>query len=213
MSKVDEVSGPEHSLWSLSGAWRRVHFMVLFLGLSILAAACGQPHQLQGLVWQQPRTIGFTLTDQHGQPFSLQDLQGKVALLYFGYTVCPDACPTTMVTFVQIKRQLGQDANRAQFVMISVDPEHDTQDALQQYLEKFDPSFIGLWGDAPAIEEVTKAYGIIVDHPAVGAAAAEIQHDTSIWLLDKQGRVRTIYPLGTASDVIVADIQALLRES
>ncbi len=119
--------------------------IVRLFALLILLSACGTPYQYTGSVIEPPKPLtDWTIPDQHGQPFSLGDQRGKVMLLYFGYTNCPDFCPTMMGDWKQMREQLGSDAENVRFAMVSIDPERDTEQVLAQYLQRFDPTFIGL---------------------------------------------------------------------
>src|SRR5262245_40036804 len=141
---------------------------ILPLILIALSSACGvaatpTPTAVpQGVnILEPPKAlVDFTLTSQANKPLKLSDLKGKLALMTFGYTNCPDVCPATLAKFTQIKEQLAADASRVNFVFISVDGVRDTPDVLTTYLKQFDPSFVGLTGDEPTMRAVGKDYYI-----------------------------------------------------
>lgn len=152
------------------------------------------------------------LTDQNGAPFSLSDLKGNVVVLYFGYTTCPDLCPTTLSDFTAVKAELGEDANSVRFGLITVDPGRDTSDRLKQYLGFFDPTFFGLTGSADAIASVERAYGVVatrVDFPGTSTGYL-MDHTSIIYVIDPQGRMRLSFTYGTDPSDIAADVEHLL---
>jgi len=154
------------------------------------------------------------LTDQHGRTFSLTDQAavGNVTLVYFGYTTCPDLCPTTLSDFQVVKEDLGTEANRVRFVLATFDPERDTQARLQEYLAFFDPDFVGLRGDPAQTEEFKRAYGVTVnrvDYPE-SATGYLLDHTALVYLIDAEGRLRVSYPYGTDPALIAQDVRHLL---
>lgn len=165
-----------------------------------------------GTAIDPPRQLAdFTLISHSGDPISLSDLRGKVVLLYFGYTNCPDFCPTTLGDYKQIKEALGADAEKVAFVMISVDGSRDTPEALNAYLSAFDPDFIGMTGDENDVEHIGAEYGLYFERRA-GDTAEEylVDHATSIYAIDPEGRLTMVYMYGTEPDVIAEDIRAAL---
>jgi protein SCO1/2 len=159
-----------------------------------------------------PRELpDFTLTSHTGEPISLSDLRGKVALLYFGYTHCPDFCPTTMAEFKRIKAALETDADNVAFVLISVDGSRDTPEVINEYLSNFDTTFIGMTGDEESVQEIGVDYGLHVEKLA-GSSAEEytVDHAANVFLVDAEGRLTTMYMYGTEPDVIIEDVKAAL---
>lgn len=170
----------------------------------------------QGARIEPPRALkDFTLTSNTGTPLSLSDLRGKLVLLYFGYTFCPDICPTTLADFVHVKRNLGEEADQVAFVMISVDGERDTPEVLARYMQAFDPDFIGLQGDAATLRQIGSDYGLYYKKNAVEDTSAGylVDHTAASYLIDSEGRLAMIYPYGMPSDVISADIREMLQEN
>ncbi len=169
----------------------------------------------QGVVIDPPAPAAdFTLTDQYGQPFRLGEQQGKAVLIYFGYTHCPDVCPITLSDFKQVKARLqrqGLDA-RVVFVFITADPQRDSPAVLREYLNNFDPTFVGLSGRPADLQKVYQAYGIQVEIDSGASAAGYlVSHTSRILLIDPLGRWRINYPFGMEADKIAADLAHLLR--
>jgi len=155
----------------------------------------------------------FKLVDQFGQPYRLSEQQGKVVLIFFGYINCPDVCPVTLSEFKQIKKELGNQAGQVEFVFVTVDPERDTQERLQQHLAIFDPAIIGLTGVQSDLEEVYKSYGVYVAKQDTGSAAGYlVDHTARIYVIDRAGNWRLTFPFGTEVKPMVEDILHLLRE-
>jgi protein SCO1/2 len=173
-----------------------------------------QSYTYQGVLIDPPATaFDFELTDQYGEPFQLSDQRGNVVLIFFGYTNCPDVCPVTLSEFKRIKEQLGDQAERVRFVYITVDPERDSQERVQAYLNNFDPNFIGLVGERESLEPIWEAYGVYAKRQDVGSAAGYlIDHTARTYLIDAQGNWRLNYPFGIETAKITEDIQHLLKE-
>ncbi|MBU3653399.1 MAG: SCO family protein [Limnohabitans sp.] len=156
---------------------------------------------------------GFQLPDQNGQMRSLEEFKGKVVAVFFGYTQCPDVCPTTLTEWVEIKRQLGADGDRLQGIFITVDPARDTPEVLKAYMGNFDPSFLALIPGSPeALAQVAKEYKIIykkVDGKTPGSYTMD--HSAGSYLYDPQGRLRLYSRYGNSVDGLVTDIKQLLR--
>lgn len=154
------------------------------------------------------------LTDQQGKPFTLAQEAGKVTLIYFGYTTCPDLCPTTLNDFGIVKDDLGAAAEQVDFVMVTFDPERDTQERLNQYLAFFDPAFVGLRGDDAQTQQFLQDYGVTikrVEYPN-SSTGYLIDHTALIYVIDKEGRLRLTYPYGTDPLLIAEDVQHLVNE-
>lgn len=155
------------------------------------------------------------LTDQNGEPFSLVQEEGKVVLIYFGYTTCPDLCPTTLNDFAIVKETLTpEEAADVDFMLVTFDPERDTQARLQEYLGFFDPEFIGLWGDDAQTEQFLQDYGVTikrVEYPD-SSTGYLIDHTAMVYVIDKEGRLRLTYQYGTDPELIAEDVQHLVKE-
>jgi protein SCO1/2 len=154
----------------------------------------------------------LNLTDHNGQSFTLDRLKGSVVVVYFGYTTCPDLCPTTLSDFTAVKASLGDDAARVRFVLVTVDPERDSAARLKEYLGFFDPDFIGLRGDNQQIETVKQAYGVIatrVEYPN-SATGYLVDHTSLVYVVDTDGRLRLTYAYGTDPADITEDLRHLI---
>lgn len=160
-----------------------------------------------------PRPINdFTLTNQAGQPFGLDDLRGQYALISFGFTHCPDVCPLTLNEFKNIQRDLGDLADNVRFVFISVDGQRDTPQALADYFRVRDiTDFIGLTGTTAELASVVADFGVFYELGAPDAAGNyNVDHTAGSFLLDPQGRWTMRYAYGTPRDIIVEDLRAFL---
>jgi protein SCO1/2 len=155
----------------------------------------------------------FKLIVAGGKRVGLNDYKDKVVMLFFGYTFCPDVCPTGMYVLKQVMHTLGTDSTQLQVIMISVDPERDSVDRLQKYVQYFHPSFIGLTGTLKEINQVTKAYlTSFKKEPPSENGDYQVSHGAFFYLLDKQGRVRKLHgPISTPAQ-IVTDVKSLLAE-
>jgi protein SCO1 len=186
--------------------------VILLIGCGATQGSADPKQQFSsvGTVIDPPLPVSdFTLTDQHGKPTSLHDLHGKVTLVYLGYTNCTDICPTTMANFTRIKQALGADAEKAAFVFITIDPAHDTPEVLAQYLGVFDPSFIGLSGDLPAIQKAAQAFQTSFLPQPDGKT---IDHTERIYLLNKEASIRISYLRDALPAAIASDMKLLMAE-
>jgi protein SCO1/2 len=150
----------------------------------------------------------LSLTDHTGQPRTLADFRGKVVMLFFGFTHCPDVCPTTLATLAQARRLLGEDARRVQGLFVTVDPKRDTPQVLAQYVAAFDPSFLGLHGDEPAVARAAAEFKIFHHAHAPNAHGQYgVDHSGQVYVIDAEGRLRLFFrshdaaPEGIAHDL------------
>jgi protein SCO1/2 len=157
----------------------------------------------------------FSLPASTGGEVRLSDLRGQPVLLYFGYTRCPDYCPITLSEFRRVREELGDDGERVHFVLISVDPVYDTPEVLATYLQAFGAGFIGLQGNDATLRRISKEYGLTYRHGGGHQhhGSAGVEHSTASYLIDQNGRLRIVYPYGTAASVYVQDIRTLLKET
>ncbi len=154
----------------------------------------------------------FTLTSQFGAQTSLSQFRGKVVLLTFGYTSCPDVCPATLAELTRVHRTLGADSPRVQTLFITVDPERDSAARLKDYLASFHPGMIGLTGPVPEISAVALNYGSHFAKPDSHSAAGYLMDHTAFtYLLDQEGVVRHLYHFGDGADLIVKGVRQLLH--
>ncbi|MBK1614682.1 SCO family protein [Rubrivivax gelatinosus] len=153
------------------------------------------------------------LPDADGQPRHIADFRGKVTVVFFGYTQCPDVCPTTMVELAEVKRQLGPAGERVQGVFVSVDPERDTPELLKAYVANFDPSFVALRGTPEQVKTVAKQFKVFYNKvPGQTPTSYTIDHTAGSYVFDGQGRVRLFTRYGAGIDKLKHDLQILLAE-
>ncbi len=171
------------------------------------------PPSFHGVLMQSPQPVtDFTLTAHTGEEVHLKDFRGQVVLLYFGYTFCPDACPATMNELKTMREALGERADRVQVLMVSVDPERDTPEALAAYLGHFDDSFLGLTGSEEQILAAATPLGVYYSKNEGSAATGYlVDHTTSLVAVDQDGYLRLIYSHGTAGEDIAEDMRYLTR--
>ena len=151
------------------------------------------------------------LQDVNGQRRSLKDFSGKVVAVFFGYTQCPDVCPTTLQELVEVKQALGADGSKLQAIFVSLDPERDTPQVLKAYLANFDESFVGLHGTPDEIAAVAKDFKIFFKKvPGKTEGTYTLDHSAGTYLYDPQGRLRIYERYGVGSQVLAQDVKALL---
>lgn len=153
------------------------------------------------------------LTGHDGKRHTLADFKGKVVLVFFGYTQCPDVCPTTLARFAQVAKELGPDADSMQVVFISVDPERDTQDLLAKYVPAFDPRFLGLFGDAQETARTAKEFKVLYQkQPGKTEQSYTIDHSAGTYVFDKAGRVRLFLRHEAPIEDVVHDLRLLMKQ-
>ncbi|TZG11727.1 SCO family protein [Comamonas thiooxydans] len=151
------------------------------------------------------------LTDVHGKKRSLKDFSGKVVAVFFGYTQCPDVCPTTLQELLEVKQALGADGDKLQAVFVSLDPERDTPEVLKAYLANFDESFVGLSGTVEEIAAVAKDFKIFFKKvPGKVDGTYTLDHSAGTYLFDPQGRLRVYERYGAGPQLLTQDVKALL---
>ena len=154
----------------------------------------------------------FALTDQNAKPFHLSQLRGKVVFLFFGYTHCPDACPTTMAKLSQVNKLLGKDADQVMTVFVSVDPGRDTASVLKSYLAYFHMNSIGLTGTKEEIDTVVKQYGARYEiEQSDSAAGYHVNHSTDLYLLDQKGELAKTFSYSDGTQIIVEGVRRLIH--
>jgi len=157
----------------------------------------------------------FALTDHNNQRFELSSLRGKAVLIFFGYTSCPDACPTTLSKLSSVYRKLGSDAKRVKTLYISVDPQRDTPAVLKEDLGSFELDALGLTGSKEEIDKVVKLYGAsyeIIPTPD-SAAKYTVAHSTTLYALDPEGRTRRLFSYDATVEEIVNGLRAILAQT
>lgn len=164
-----------------------------------------------GTLTPSEQAPALDLVDQQGQPFSLQQQEGKVVLLYFGYTYCPDFCPTTLTEMQAVEDELGDKADEVEVVMVTVDPERDSPERLNEYMSFFNPEFIGLSGTPEQTLEVQREYGVTaIKREIEGSSQYLMDHSTSLYAIDPDGYPRLVWAYGTAPEDIASDVEHLL---
>ena len=155
----------------------------------------------------------FRLTDHNGRPHRLADFRGKAVMLFFGYTHCPDACPTTLAKIAQAVERLGKDGKRVQGLFVTLDPRRDTQDVLAQYVPAFHPSFIGLRGSEAEVARTAQDFKVFfaLQRPDESGFYT-VDHTAAIFAFDPQGRLRLHINAASDPDAIVHDLRLLLRQ-
>jgi protein SCO1/2 len=163
-------------------------------------------------VAQQIAAVGgpFKLIDQNGKAVSDQDLKGRPFLVFFGFTHCPDVCPTTLFDVSEMLRALGPDADRTRALFITVDPERDTPAVMKDYLSSFDPHLSGLTGDPAAIATVAKAYRVYYKKVPLDGGEYTMDHTAIVYLMDKEGRFVSPFGLKRGTEAAAADLRRYL---
>ncbi|MEW6285560.1 MAG: SCO family protein [Chloroflexota bacterium] len=175
----------------------------------------GAPASFRGTTYAEPYPPApdFVLLREDGSTFRLSGMQGKVVLLFFGYTSCPDVCPTTLAELNQAMKQLGEEAEKVQVVFVSVDPQRDTPERVQEYVNHFNPNFIGLSGTETALNKIWKDYGVfreIVE--GTSALGYIVNHTARVTLIDTDGNLRISFSFETPVEDIVHDLKLILKE-
>ena len=193
-----------------------MHIQRLIILLSVLGllVACG-PYRFRSGQLLDPANPApaITLTDADGTPFQLSDQHGALTLVFFGFTNCPDICPTTLADLAAARKQLGADAEKVKVVLVTVDPERDTPDRLDRYVKAFDPSFIGLTGPRADLEQIYQSYGVSVSKRELpnSALGYTVDHGASVYVIDQAGNWRALISNGSTVADIVSDLRYLLR--
>jgi len=196
-------------------AFRRTleRFLVCILAAAALSA-CGP----SGPKFQNTDITGsefgkdFALTDHNGKPRTLADFKGKVVLLFFGFTHCPDVCPTTLSQLKAVKAALGKEGERMQVLFVTLDPERDSAELLREFVPAFDPSFLGLRGDAHATERVAREFKVYYKKVPTQGGDYTLDHSTATYAFDTAGNLRLYIRPDASVDAIAADVRTLLAE-
>jgi protein SCO1/2 len=190
---------------------------ILAVLLLLFLAACGKPATVKpvhaiDISWQHAHP-DFHLSDVSGKPRSLADFGDKVVLVFFGYTHCPEVCPTTMADLAQAMKQLGPDADKVQVIFITLDPARDTPQLLGKFVPYFDPSFIGLYGDEQATSQAAQSFGVAYRKHMEKDGSYTIDHTDSTYLIGRGGKPLWMSRYGERSDYLVEDIRRLLSSN
>jgi protein SCO1/2 len=181
--------------------------------MAALLAACGDTSKpkfeltdITGVPWGKK----LELTDHNGKRRTLDDFKGKVVVVFFGFTHCPDACPTTMAELAAVAKELGPDASRLQVLLVTVDPERDTPEVLKQYVPSFDPSFLGLYGTAAETAAAAKEFKVYVQKQPQPGGGYSVDHSAGTFVFDREGRLRLFGNYGAGAKALSHDIRLLL---
>ena len=203
---------------------------VLTITLVVVGATFFRAPTFRGKVIE-PRTIApaFTFTNQHRQTVQLADYRGKVVVIYFGFTYCPDACPKTLGTWKSVYNTLGAEADQVRFVFISIDPKRDTPERMKEFLGGFNPNFVGLTGTMDAIDDAALSYLVFKyaddeeaytsghqhtnsNLPELTPNTYTIYHSSLTYVIDRAGKIALVFPLETWVQDVVADLRLLLKQ-
>ncbi|MCP4418523.1 MAG: SCO family protein [Chloroflexi bacterium] len=187
--------------------------LVLLIGTILTTGLIScQPYTFHGTVMQSPSAApDFELMSNTGQKVSLEDFRGKLVILYFGYTFCPDVCPATLVEVAGGMDILGDDAEKVQVIMVSVDPARDTPEALSEYVAHFNPTFLGATGTEDEIAQLATLYGIFYEkHEGTAATGYLIDHTATTMVVDENGALKLIWPFGITAAEIAEDLEHML---
>jgi protein SCO1 len=179
--------------------------------LALLVVACSPPAFKAVDITGAEYARDFALESAGGGPRKLADYRGKVVVIFFGFTQCPDVCPTTLSDLAEVRKRLGADAERLQVIFVTIDPERDTPAVLTQYVPGFDPSFVALYGTPEQIAATAKEFKIFYQKvPGKTATSYTMDHTAGSYVIDKDGRVRLFIRHGASVDEIVSDLKKLL---
>lgn len=204
-----------------------IRFILLAIAVAALSAAAGfslwrlsqvqqQADLASLLVLPEPRVLGdFRLVDQLGEPFTIERLRGQWSLIFFGFTYCPDICPSTLYDLQQVSQALGEHADSAaahQVVFVSVDPERDSPERLGQYVSWFGPDFVGVTGAPEQLAPLALRIGVAyrVEEHAPGNPDYAVDHSASVFLTDPQGRLHGVFPAPHDAGAMAHDLASIL---
>lgn len=194
--------------------WVGIASLTLVSLVILLAVVFAKPASFRGTEYGTPYPIApqIELIRSNNETFRISDQKGKIVLLFFGYTSCPDVCPTTMAELKLVMDELGDQADAIQVVFISVDPERDTPEKIQKYVERFNTEFIGLSGTVDELSAVWENYGVFREVVESNSAFGYIvNHTARVYLIDTAGNLRLSYGFQTPMEDIVSDLEILLK--
>jgi protein SCO1/2 len=195
----------------------RRHLLAALVASSMLAAcgdktAGGADGPFAGIdITGADYATGFSLTDHNGQPRTLADFKGKAVVIFFGFTQCPDVCPTSMSELAQVKQLLGKDGERLQGLFVTIDPERDTPEIMKAYMASFDPSFLALYAQPDKLPEVAKSFRIYYKKVSGKTPTSyTMDHSAGSYVFDPQGRIRLYHRYGSGAQALADDLKKLL---
>jgi protein SCO1/2 len=206
----------------------RFRSLAVLLAATLSLAACGEKQNADGqqmtlspvdTAFKNTDVTGlayakdFSLPDHNGKLRTLADFKGKAVVVFFGFTQCPDVCPTTMVEMANVMKELGPLADRVQVLFVTIDPERDKPEMLAQYVPSFDPRFLGLAGDMAATEKMAKEFKVFYQKvPGKEPGSYSMDHTAGSYIFDPQGRIRLFVRHGQGPEPIAHDLKILLSE-
>jgi len=192
--------------------WRRFARSCALLVGAVSLAACGLGGDFKGMAVDPPRempTFAFTRAD--GSTFTTSAEPGRPMVLFFGYTHCPDVCPTTLADWKRVRATLGDKAKAVRFVFVTVDPDRDTPAVAERYARMYDASFEGVSGNAGTTSRMMDAFGVAAARePGTNATGYLVSHSSQVFLVDSHGKLVALYPFGSGWDALAADLERLL---
>jgi len=198
-----------------TGRSSRRAWLLLALSVALVAlSACERPSaasfkgiDLTGAEYGR----GFSLPDADGVTRTLADFKGKIVMVFFGFTECPDVCPTALGRAIEVRKLLGPDADKVQVILVTVDPDRDTPELLRHYLKTFDPSFIALRGEAQALAETAREFKVFYQKVATSKSSYTMDHTAVTYVFDPKGRLRLALRHDQSAQDVAADLKILLR--
>ncbi|MFZ4055621.1 MAG: SCO family protein [Polynucleobacter sp.] len=194
---------------------RAITRIILFFSLAWVLAACDSKPTFKNVDITGSKAFGtnFALIDVDGKLRTLADYQGKAVVMFFGYTHCPDVCPTTLIEMQEVMRLLGPQAAKVQVIFVTLDPERDTSEVLKQYVPAFNPSFIGLRpANEEALNRLTKEFKIYYKRvPGLSPNTYTIDHTAGSYVFDPKGQLRLYIKHGQGPEVLAQDLKTILQ--
>jgi len=186
--------------------------LVIAAAATVILAGCGLDRGFHGVAVDPPRLMPtFEFRRGDGSAYRTNAEAKRPMLVFFGYTHCPDVCPTTMADWQRVKQALGDEAARVRFVFVSIDPERDTPQVADRYAQQFDATFVGLSGDSATTARIQEAFGVAsVREPDTRASGYLVSHSSQVFLVDDTGRLVALYAFGRGWDALLADVKQLL---
>ena len=196
------------NFFNQSRAWLKAGAMAC----AFVLTACSQAPAFHGIdITGADYANSFRLTDHNGQVRTLADFKGKAVVIFFGYTQCPDVCPTSMTELAETKQLLGADRDRLQGLFVTVDPKRDTPDVMKAYMAAFDPSFLALYAQDTPLEQVAQSFRIYYKEvPGPTPTSYTMDHSAGSYVYDPEGRIRLYHRYGSGAAGLAADIKQLL---
>ncbi len=191
----------------------KTYSFYLIANLFLHSACTSKPYAWRGTAYDPPKLApDFSISHETGNSFTLSERKGTIILLYFGYTFYPDVCPATAAIMSSVFTQLEPSPDEIQFVMMSIDPERETPEAVDEYMRRFHPDFIGLWSERDQLEKIQEDYDILaMREPSENPETYLITHTARVFLIDQQGFLRAHYPFGSIPEDFIMDLTYLIE--